>query len=366
MNGKKHVRFDWAAKNILRDKKNFGILEGFLSELLKEDVKITGLLESESNQEAENDKFNRVDLYAENTKGEHFIIEVQNTRELDYLMRMLFATSKAVTEYLPASAKYAEIKKVIAVSIVYFDLGKGDDYIYVGQTKFIGLHTNKELQLSAAQKKILGRTTVHQAYPEYYLIRTTKFNNIIKDTLDEWIYFLKNSEILDNFKAKGMPEVREKLNLLNLPEKERRRYKYFLESLHDEASYAATIKIEREEAIEKARKETRAEVRAAMQEMMNAERERAKAAIEEERKRTETAIEEERKRTETAIEEERKRSETAIEEERKRSEAAAEKQKKNQQHEIALKLIATGMNNAEIATITGLPEKEVKQLRKKS
>ena len=47
----KHIRFDWAAKKILRDKKNFDILEGFLSELLKEDIKITGLLESEANQE---------------------------------------------------------------------------------------------------------------------------------------------------------------------------------------------------------------------------------------------------------------------------------------------------------------------------
>ncbi len=36
---KKHIRFDWAAKKMLRNKKNFGILEGFLSELLGEDVK---------------------------------------------------------------------------------------------------------------------------------------------------------------------------------------------------------------------------------------------------------------------------------------------------------------------------------------
>ncbi|WP_373553412.1 hypothetical protein [Haliscomenobacter sp.] len=44
----KHIRFDWAAKKMLRDKKNFGILEDFLSELLGEDVKIEGFLESES------------------------------------------------------------------------------------------------------------------------------------------------------------------------------------------------------------------------------------------------------------------------------------------------------------------------------
>ena len=73
---KKHIRFDWAAKKILRDRKNFDILEGFLSELLNEDFKIEGLLESESNPEEQNEKFNRVDLYAENSKGEHIIIEI--------------------------------------------------------------------------------------------------------------------------------------------------------------------------------------------------------------------------------------------------------------------------------------------------
>ena len=53
---KKHIRFDWAAKKLLRDKANFDILEGFLSELLKQDIRIKGLLESESNQDYENDK----------------------------------------------------------------------------------------------------------------------------------------------------------------------------------------------------------------------------------------------------------------------------------------------------------------------
>ena len=51
METRKLVRFDWAIKTILRNKANFSILEGFLSELLKTDVKIKELLESESNKE---------------------------------------------------------------------------------------------------------------------------------------------------------------------------------------------------------------------------------------------------------------------------------------------------------------------------
>lgn len=246
---KKHIRFDWAAKKILRDKKNFDILEGFLSELLKEDIIIEGILESEGNQEEEDDKFNRVDLYAENSKGEHIIIEIQNTRELDYLMRMLFSTSKAITQNLKMGAKYADIKKIIAISIVYFDLGQGDDYVYIGQTRFKGLHTKTELQLTSAQKKMFKKNEVHQTYPEYYLIRTTKFTDLINDNLDEWIYFFKNSEVLDSFKAKGMEEVREKLNVMDMDDEERRKYERYIERLSDEASYAETLKIEAEERV---------------------------------------------------------------------------------------------------------------------
>jgi predicted transposase/invertase (TIGR01784 family) len=249
---KKHIRFDWAAMKMLRDKKNFDILEGFLSELLKEDIKIEGLLESESNQEEEDDKFNRVDLYAENSKGEHIIIEIQNTRELDYLMRMLFGTSKAITEYLEIGESYANIKKIIAVSIIYFGLGKGDDYIYVGQTKFTGLHSKKELELTKKQQELLKKPTIQQAFPEYYLIQTTRFNDVINEPLDEWIYFFKNNEVKDGFKAKGMEAVREKLAVHNLADVDKKQYNKFLDNLHWEASVAETSKIEEAERFEEA------------------------------------------------------------------------------------------------------------------
>ncbi len=254
---KKHIRFDWAAKKMLRDKKNFDILEGFLSELLKEDILIEGLLESEANQEEEDEKFNRVDLFAENSKGEHIIIEIQNTRELDYLMRMLFGTSKAVTEYLEVGKPYSDIKKVIAVSIIYFGLGKGDDYIYIGQTNFTGLHSKKELELTKTQQELLKKPTVQQAFPEYYLIQTTRFKDVINEPLDEWIYFFKNNEVLDGFKAKGMKAVREKLIVHNLPDEDRKQYNRFLDNLHTEASIADTVRIEQKEKIEEEREKER-------------------------------------------------------------------------------------------------------------
>ena len=73
-----YIRFDWAMKRLLRNKANYAVLEGLLTTLLEEKVTIHKLLESESNQEDEFDKYNRVDMLAENSKGELVLIEVQN------------------------------------------------------------------------------------------------------------------------------------------------------------------------------------------------------------------------------------------------------------------------------------------------
>ena len=56
-----YIRFDWAMKRLLRNKANFAVLEGLLTTLLNEKIVICRLLESESNQEAANEK---------NTRGE--------------------------------------------------------------------------------------------------------------------------------------------------------------------------------------------------------------------------------------------------------------------------------------------------------
>lgn len=65
----RYIRFDWAIKRLLRQKANFGVLEGLLTVLLNEKVEIIELLESESNQQTIDDKFNRVDIKAKNSKG---------------------------------------------------------------------------------------------------------------------------------------------------------------------------------------------------------------------------------------------------------------------------------------------------------
>jgi predicted transposase/invertase (TIGR01784 family) len=243
---KKLIRFDWAIKRLLRNKANFVVLEGFLSELLFDNIKIEQILESESNQEYDDDKFNRVDILTHNSKNELIIIEIQSTYEIDYFHRMAYGVSKSISENLKLGQKYSEIKKVISINIVYFDLGQGQDYIYRGKTDFKGLHQNDVLGLSEKQKQTFLKQEVADIFPEYYLLKVNQFNDIAKDTLDEWVYFLKNSEVKDNFKAKGLKEANEVLDIMRLEKEDQYGYNRYLDSLHLKASEVFSLQSEAE------------------------------------------------------------------------------------------------------------------------
>jgi len=246
---KRLIRFDWAIKRLLRNKANFVVLEGFLSELLFEDIKIQKILESEGNQETDEDKYNRVDILTQNSKNELIIVEIQNTYEIDYFQRMIYGVSKALTENLGLGQPYADVKKVISINIVYFDLGQGKDYIYKGTTTFEGLHEKDVLQLSTKQKETFTKQNIADIFPEYYLIKVNQFNDVAKDTLDEWIYFLKNSEVKDEFRAKGLAEAKEVLDVMRLDKEQQYGYNRYLDYLHLKASEALSMKIETEEKV---------------------------------------------------------------------------------------------------------------------
>jgi len=258
----RHIRFDWAIKRLLRNKANYVVLEGFLSELLDTDITIKTLLESESNQQTQDDKNNQVDILAETANSELVLIEVQNNSQLDYFHRMLYGVSKLVTEYLEKGQEYGEIRKIYSVNIVYFNLGKGDDYIYRLKSEFIGVNTKNTLELSPAQERRFSVKKVADIFPEYYLLKVRNFKGAAETTLQEWIYFLRNSEIKDEFAAKGMVEAKETLRVNNLSDSERAAYNRYMDNKSYEASIRSTQEFEAQwqiEQIEEAKTRAREE-----------------------------------------------------------------------------------------------------------
>ena len=249
-----YIRFDWVMKRLLRNKANFGVLEGFLTTLLKETITIQKLLESESNQEDEFDKYNRVDILAEDSKGELILIEVQNNNEYAYFQRMLFGTSKLVTEYINRGEGYDKVRKVYSVNIVYFALGSGKDTVYHGKTEFRGIHDGDILELTPFQKQTFKVDSVSQLYPEYYILKVNDFNQVAKSPLEEWIYYLNTGDIPDTATAPGLHEARERLKLDRMTKTELDAYYRHLDNV---VILRSNIYTEREEGRWEGREEER-------------------------------------------------------------------------------------------------------------
>ena len=227
----KYIRFDWAVKRLLRQKANFGVLEGFLTVLLGENVKIIEILESESNQQTIDDKFNRVDIKARNSKDEIIIVEIQNTRELYYLERILYGVAKAITEHISLGERYYAVKKIYSISILYFDIGKGEDYLYHGQNHFIGVHTGDRLEVTTKEKDAIVHKIPAEIFPEYFLIRVNEFDKVAVTPLEEWIEYLKTGCIRPDTTAPGLEEARRKLIYYNMSKEERHAYDEHLSAI---------------------------------------------------------------------------------------------------------------------------------------
>ena len=247
-----YVSFDWAMKRLLRDKANHEVIEGLLFALTKSHFTIVEVLESEGNQETESDKFNRVDMLAKNETGELIIVEVQNSHDLDYFQRMAYGTSKVITEYMQKGDDYGQVKKVYSVNIVYFSLGQGDDYAYHGKTTFYGLHEPHDvLMLSERQREQFFRMdpegTQREAgdlFPEYFVLRVNKFNELAKTPLEEWMKFLKDGQIDSDTTTPGLQRARDVLRIDSLTEEEQKRYRRHWENISAQKSVLRSCRIE--------------------------------------------------------------------------------------------------------------------------
>lgn len=218
----RYIRFDWAIKRLLRQKANFGVLEGFLTVFLGEKITIVELLESEGNQLSEDDKFNRVYAKVLNDKGEIIIVKIQNIRKLYYLEQVLYGVAKTITEYISL----------------------GEDYLYHGQNHFIGVHTKDQLVVNTKERSVIVSKLSPEIFPEYILIRINKFDKIAVTPLEEWMDYLKRGTIRPDTMTPGLGEAREKLRYYSMTPEDRYAYDEHLNAVMIQNDVLDSAKLE--------------------------------------------------------------------------------------------------------------------------
>jgi hypothetical protein len=243
MDDRKLITFDYAIKYLLRGKDSYDLLGGFLSELMSRHVVVDSLLGEETNKIDKEEKINRVDIKAKIDDGEIAVFEIQFHQESDFFGKVLFGTSKALTEQVGEGEEEYFMRKVYSINVVFGNRVKAKrEYMFHGKfSGFRGVHFEDEPIIPFAQIPYKGSKEHVEIHPEYYLILPDMFDETLRGKFDEWIYVLKRNEVKDEFTAAGIAEARVKLKLMNLPKDKRAEYEKYLEARRslNSVTYAA-------------------------------------------------------------------------------------------------------------------------------
>ena len=238
------VSFDYAMKYMLKDKADFEIIEGFISAIIGSEgykpVKVTSLLETESNAEASTLKRSVADCMVEDEDGVKYIVEIDKSYTDLFLSKAVFNTSRLIVDNLGVAEDYSKIKKVFHINLLYFPLkyqnGKATSPLHHGKVVFHEVEKDRTegLHLMDRNMKIVDLSNV---FPEYFVISVPLFDDVIKQELDEWLYMLKNSKTKEDFKSPYMKKVEQRLNVLKMSQAEREEFRSISMQSHKERDY---------------------------------------------------------------------------------------------------------------------------------
>jgi predicted transposase/invertase (TIGR01784 family) len=240
------ISFDYAIKYLLKNKGDYEIVEGFISAILTSQgyapVKITAILESESNKEDRIDKKSIADVVVSDTEGHKYIVEIDRSHTNLFLHKACFNSSRLIIDSLSSAEDYSTIKKVFHINLLYSSCSAMQAPLYHGKTIF-RVADEHPINIHLADMG-MRKFDADNILPEFFIISVPLFDDIIKREIDEWLYLLKHSEIKAEFKSPYMQKIAERLNILKMSPAERAVYNAYMNKSLKERDYlvAATEK----------------------------------------------------------------------------------------------------------------------------
>lgn len=119
------AKIDYVFKRIFGDKRNVEVLEAFLKAVLKipeDEYKKLTIVDPHLKKDSENDKLGILDVKVLTKSNNVIDIEIQVLNIKQMRERIIFYTSKMITEQISSSDKYNKIKRVISIIITDYNL----------------------------------------------------------------------------------------------------------------------------------------------------------------------------------------------------------------------------------------------------
>ena len=167
-------------------------------------------------KETINDKQSIVDVRAVTKSGETVLIEIQRVGNQSFVYRSLYYWAKSYVSNLRNNEKYNDLKQVIVINILDFNLLKGIDkehscyVIKELETNHI-LTNHLEMHFLELPKYLSNESKlIDELYAWFYFLTTkekmedimemlVKKNPIMKEVYDEYNKFVNTKDLFDNY-----------------------------------------------------------------------------------------------------------------------------------------------------------------------
>jgi predicted transposase/invertase (TIGR01784 family) len=179
---------DFGFKRLFGQELSKDLLKDFLNELLKDvegEIKEITFLNNEQLGRTEDERKAIYDIYCTNEKGEHFIVEIQKTKFLNFKERMIYYSTFPIQRQAEKGFHWDfTLKAVYAVGILDFTFNDSDPDKYVSYIRLADVETHKEFYSKLT----------------YVFIEIPKFKKTIDELetgFEKWIYLIQNVSRLD-------------------------------------------------------------------------------------------------------------------------------------------------------------------------
>ena len=247
---------DFGFKKLFGSEVNKELLIDFLSQLIKEQGKITELtfLPTEQLGRTSNDRHGIYDIYCKNELGERFIVEMQQVKKDYFRDRTLFYSTFPIQDQAKSGDWDFKLQAVYTIGILdfVFDEDKKDDNFMHHEVKLMDT-TTKEVFYDKL-------TFIYLEMPKF-----KKSEAELETQFDKWLYVIKNLPKLESrpekFKDKIFDKLFETAELAKFDKNEQYQYEQSLKAYRDHlADLKSTYNRGRNEGIIEGKIETAIEM----------------------------------------------------------------------------------------------------------
>lgn len=233
--GRLPLTSDYVFKRVFAKDENNSMLKDFLEAILDRKINKVVVKNPEIPKNLADERIGILDLKLDIDEDKVIDVEMQMRDEHNMKERSGVYLSKLVAEQLKAKQPYLEVKKVIAINLLNFDLFQRNSYHSIARMKFEKSTPQAFVNIGYDKEEEIATDVFEMHFIE--LPKFIKKNPTCKTKLEQWLWLLvgSNEEMVkmaveENEEIKKTVEV---LDELSMSEEERALYEYREKALLD-------------------------------------------------------------------------------------------------------------------------------------